>query len=158
MARLARLDASLKLHSFEDSSLEQDDLLSEWLAREPALADVEVSLADRNSPMLASYFQQSLWIADAVSAETDRSFVVQHSWRINGVLELNALRRTLSCLVDRHEVFRIAKSIKTGLLAAYRHIIFISHGLSVFLQCRRKFDRFHMDLSDWGILSNLIDM
>jgi hypothetical protein len=96
--------------------LEQDDLLSAWLAQAPVLSDAAVPVVDRSLPMMASYSQQGLWMADAVSAETDKSSVVQHSWRITGTFNIDALQRALNCLMVRHEVFRIGFLEQDGTL------------------------------------------
>lgn len=83
-----------------------ENLLSQWLGKSAAPADAGLERADRTQPLKASYAQQGMWLADVIAAETDRSSVVQHVWRIRGGLNTAALRLAFDALASRHEAWR----------------------------------------------------
>ncbi|WP_027661233.1 amino acid adenylation domain-containing protein [Salinispora fenicalii] len=77
------------------------------LAAETSTGDDAVHLAPvpRDEPLPLSPMQESIWLADQVSAG-DSVYNVPLALRLIGPLDRGALRRTLNRVVDRHEMLR----------------------------------------------------
>ena len=58
---------------------------------------------DAPVPLLPA--QRQLWFLDRLGA-SDGVYTISQSWRLTGVLDVEALRRALAAVVDRHEALR----------------------------------------------------
>ncbi|MFF0471504.1 amino acid adenylation domain-containing protein [Micromonospora zamorensis] len=77
------------------------------LAAEPSTGDDAVDLAavPRDEPLPLSPMQESIWLADQVTAG-DGAYNVPLALRLTGPLNRGALRHALNRVVDRHEMLR----------------------------------------------------
>ncbi|MER7728150.1 condensation domain-containing protein [Streptomyces sp. NPDC096323] len=80
------------------------DILTQWLAAASA-PDRELSRVDRSVPVEASPAQLGLWLAQEIQGGAT-GFATQHSYRMSGPLDAEALSRALDRLVERHEILR----------------------------------------------------
>ena len=62
--------------------------------------------ADRSGPLPLSYMQQRLWFVDQLSAQASRAYHLGVTLRLEGKLDIGALRGALDRIVSRHEVLR----------------------------------------------------
>ena len=63
-------------------------------------------LADRSGPLPLSYMQQRLWYLDQLNAQASRAYHLGATLRLQGELDVTALRSALDRIVCRHETLR----------------------------------------------------
>ncbi|MET8803364.1 condensation domain-containing protein [Streptomyces sp. NPDC004546] len=80
------------------------DVLARWLET-ASVPDRELSRVDRSVPVQASPAQQGLWLAQEIQGSAT-GFATQHSYRLRGPLNVEALSKALDQLIDRHEILR----------------------------------------------------
>ncbi len=52
-----------------------------------------------------SYYQQGLWVLSQLMPDTSL-YHIPKAWRLTGNLDVDALQRTLDCIIERHEALR----------------------------------------------------
>ncbi|OHU90239.1 hypothetical protein BET10_05580 [Pseudoalteromonas amylolytica] len=83
---------------------ESKSVLVDWL-RQHSQNHVQIGKADRTKPLLASFAQQRLWLAQQIDESSARNHVVLTTQIDNGV-DKNAFKQALAHIVQRHEVLR----------------------------------------------------
>ncbi|HVG44847.1 MAG TPA: amino acid adenylation domain-containing protein, partial [Longimicrobium sp.] len=74
-------------------------------AASPVDASARIPRAPRDRPLPLSYPQESVWFFQHLKPEM-RSYNFQATVRVRGALDVEALERTLTEIVRRHEIFR----------------------------------------------------
>jgi amino acid adenylation domain-containing protein len=68
-------------------------------------AAIVVPHRDRNKPTPLSFSQQRLWVFEQLNPNTS-TYVVSKALRLTGIINLDAIQKTLDAIVDRHEILR----------------------------------------------------
>ncbi|MDF4026947.1 condensation domain-containing protein, partial [Luteibacter sp. PPL201] len=84
----------------------------------PGEADTPVARV-RPDTVPQSWAQQRLWMMDRIHGS--QAYVMPAAYRLHGPLDIEALRRALEALVDRHEVLRTRFTAVDGL--AVQHVV-----------------------------------
>ncbi|SHM78877.1 amino acid adenylation domain-containing protein [Duganella sacchari] len=80
-------------------------LLAASIAQQPDIEDSHIPVASRDVALPLSFAQQRLWFLDQL--ETSSAFYnIPFALRVHGRLDTAALQRTLSHVLERHEVLR----------------------------------------------------
>ncbi|WP_338846005.1 amino acid adenylation domain-containing protein [Massilia sp. W12] len=74
--------------------------------QDAAIQPSSLPQADRSRPLPQSCAQQRLWFLAELGDAGSRAYNMTGGWRLSGVLQLDALRQALDCLVQRHESLR----------------------------------------------------
>lgn len=93
---------------------ERDELLELLLAEEGIeLAPKSITSRDRSQPGVLSYAQERMWFLDRLDGE-DSNLGIQTSVALLGALNVDALRRSIVEIVDRHEILRTVVAMDAG--------------------------------------------
>ena len=89
----------------DDASLANLGRLIERALADGGETSPPIGRADRNGPLPASFAQQRLWFLDRLQPGSP-AYNVPITVRLDGPLDLGALRRALDEVVRRHEILR----------------------------------------------------
>ncbi len=81
--------------------------------RPASVNSVPITPAPRDQPLPLSYQQERLWFLDQL-APGNPAFNVPNPIRLDGPLDIGALERSLSVLVERHESLRVTFELRDG--------------------------------------------
>ena len=98
------LSKTLSLKSLFDQPVLLD--IANELAKGEAHQYRAIMRVERDQPLPVSWSQQRLWFIAQLDAQASRAYHISASLRLSGVLNLEALERTLNTLLERHEVLR----------------------------------------------------
>jgi amino acid adenylation domain-containing protein len=103
-----------------DAKMKREALLKELALRQlrkaaPAVSRTQsIAPADRSAPLPLSWAQQRLWFLDQLDKAASHAYHIPATLRLDGRLDLEALRATLDALVARHEVLRTRIVLRDG--------------------------------------------
>ncbi|MTH95955.1 condensation domain-containing protein, partial [Roseibium sp. RKSG952] len=88
----------------------QNDLVSNPFARLQNNSENHltspIQKIDRNDPVPLSFQQERLWFLNRLDEKAGNSYRMDVGFQFEGNLDINAFRRTISCLLERHDNLR----------------------------------------------------
>jgi len=96
-------------------SPDQRSLLDQRLKQESphTLAKQTISRRTKDSSVPLSFSQQRLWFLDQLEPNSS-VYNVSRAWRLTGRLNVDALRRAIEAIINRHEVLRSTFTVVNG--------------------------------------------